>query len=133
MPLQGIRVVDLTRILSGPFCTQLLADLGAEVIKIEGPRGDPVRHQGEFVNGLSWYFAQFNRNKKSSYSTSTTKDKNTLSKLLRTADVLVENFRPGILLTWVLVNGKKKLKSTINSCQRKGVRNCGALCRPPFI
>ena len=98
MPLQGIRVVDLTRILSGPFCTQLLADLGAEVIKIEGPRGDPVRHQGEIVNGLSWYFAQFNRNKKSVVlDLYNNNDKNTLSKLLRTADVLVENFRPGIL------------------------------------
>ena len=98
MPLQGIRVVDLTRILSGPFCTQLLADLGAEVIKIEGPRGDPVRYQGEIVNGLSWYFAQFNRNKKSIVlDLYNNNDKNTLSKLLRTADVLVENFRPGIL------------------------------------
>jgi crotonobetainyl-CoA:carnitine CoA-transferase CaiB-like acyl-CoA transferase len=62
--LKGLRVIDLTRILAGPFCTQLLADLGAEVIKIEGARGDPVRQQGAIVNGLSWYFAQFNRNKK---------------------------------------------------------------------
>ena len=66
MPLSGIRVVDLTRILAGPFCTQLLADLGAEVIKVEPPgRGDPVRGQGAIKDGLSWYYAQFNRNKKS--------------------------------------------------------------------
>ena len=98
MPLKGLRVIDLTRILAGPFCTQLLADLGADVIKIEGPRGDPVRQQGIMVDGLSWYFAQFNRNKKSVvldlYGDS---DKNTLSRLLETADVLVENFRPGVL------------------------------------
>ncbi len=98
MPLKSLRVIDLTRILAGPFCTQLLADLGADVIKIEGPRGDPVRQQGIMVDGLSWYFAQFNRNKKSVvldlYGDS---DKNTLSRLLETADVLVENFRPGVL------------------------------------
>ncbi|MCK5923019.1 MAG: CoA transferase, partial [Methylococcales bacterium] len=98
MPLKSLRVIDLTRILAGPFCTQLLADLGADVIKIEGPRGDPVRQQGIMVDGLSWYFAQFNRNKKSVvldlYGDS---DKNTLSRLLETADVLVDNFRPGVL------------------------------------
>ncbi len=98
MPLKGLRVVDLTRILAGPFCTQLLADLGAEIIKIEGPGGDPVRQQGAIVNGLSWYFAQFNRNKKSVVlNLYDDGDKSTLSHLLETADVLVENFRPGIL------------------------------------
>ena len=62
MPLSGIKVVDLTRILAGPFCTQLLADLGAEVIKVEPPgRGDPVRAQGAIKDGLSWYYAPFNR------------------------------------------------------------------------
>ena len=98
MPLKGLRVVDLTRILAGPFCTQLLADLGADIIKIEGPGGDPVRQQGAIVNGLSWYFAQFNRNKKSVVlNLYDDDDKSTLSHLLETADVLVENFRPGIL------------------------------------
>jgi len=98
VPLKGLRVIDLTRILAGPFCTQLLADLGAEVIKIEGPRGDPVRQQGVIVDGMSWYFAQFNRNKKSVVlNLYDDDDKNILSRLLETADVLVENFRPGIL------------------------------------
>jgi len=98
MSLDGIRVVDLTRIISGPFCTQLLADLGAEVIKIESPKGDPLRDQGEKINDFSWYFATYNRNKKSVvldlYSDS---GREALIPVLETADVLVENFRPGVL------------------------------------
>ena len=99
MPLAGVRVVDLTRILAGPFCTQLLADLGAEVIKVEQPgRGDPVRAQGVIRDGLSWYFAQFNRNKKSiTLDLYQDEGKRVLATLLRRVDVLVENFRPGVL------------------------------------
>ena len=97
-PLHGIRVVDLTRVLSGPFCSMLLGDMGAEVIKIESPSGDPVRGQGHHKNGFSWYFAGFNRNKKSVvldlYSDEGRAD---LVRLIMTADVLVENFRPGVL------------------------------------
>jgi len=95
--LDGIRVVDLTRILAGPFCTQLLADMGAEVIKIEPPAGDPVRHQGAIVDGYSWYFAQFNRNKLSVVLDLYTEEgKADLTRLLETADVVVENYRPGV-------------------------------------
>src|SRR5499426_646194 len=99
MPLTGVRVVDLTRILAGPFCSMLLADMGAEVIKIEPPReGDPVRQQGVIVEGLSWYFAQFNRNKKSiTLDLYTDEGKAILARLLERADVLVENYRPGVL------------------------------------
>ena len=63
--LDGIKIIDLTRVISGPFCTVLLADMGAEVIKVEPPKGDNVRNQGNFVDGFSAYFSQFNRNKKS--------------------------------------------------------------------
>ena len=99
MPLSGIRVVDLTRILAGPFCTQLLADLGAEVIKVEPPgRGDPVRGQGAIRDGLSWYYAQFNRNKKSlTLDLYAEEGRAVLADLIRRADVLVENYRPGVL------------------------------------
>ena len=97
-PLDGIRVVDLTRVLAGPFCTMLLADMGAEVIKVEGPEGDPVRVQGTIRDGVSWYFASFNRNKKSVvldlYSD---EGKALLAALIETADVLVDNYRPGVL------------------------------------
>lgn len=97
--LTGIRVIDLTRILAGPFCTMLLADMGAEVIKIESPiGGDAIRTQGVIKNGMSWYFAQFNRNKKSvTLDLYTDEGKAKLSALLESADVLVENFRPGVL------------------------------------
>lgn len=98
-PLDGIRVVDLTRVLSGPFCTMLLGDMGAEVIKVEPPgQGDPVREQGGIRDGLSWYFASFNRNKKSvELDLRDPADKALLARLIAGADVLVENFRPGVL------------------------------------
>lgn len=97
-PLDGLRVIDLTRVLSGPFCTMILGDLGADVIKIEPPKGDPVRAQGTMTDGRSGYFAGFNRNKRSVvldlYSDA---GKAVLRRLLADADVLVENFRPGTL------------------------------------
>ena len=98
-PLSGIKVVDLTRILSGPFCTMLLGDMGADVIKIEGPKeGDPVRKAGAIVNDLSWYFASFNRNKRSmALDLRSEHGKDILRKLIQRSDVLVENFRPGVL------------------------------------
>ncbi|HVC55492.1 MAG TPA: CoA transferase [Stellaceae bacterium] len=99
MPLSGIRVVDLTRILAGPFCTMMLADMGAEVIKVETPGvGDPLRGQGVIKDGLSWYFAAFNRNKRSlSLNLRTDEGKAVLARLIAASDVLVENFRPGVL------------------------------------
>jgi len=96
--LDGIRVVDLTRVLSGPFCTMLLADLGADVIKVEGPEGDPTRAIGAGREGLSWYFAAFNRNKRSILlDLKRAADREVLARLIEKADVLVENFRPGVL------------------------------------
>jgi crotonobetainyl-CoA:carnitine CoA-transferase CaiB-like acyl-CoA transferase len=99
LPLSGLRVVDLTRILAGPFCTMLLADMGAEVIKIETPgAGDPVRRQGAIRDGLSWYFAAFNRNKRSlTLNLRHAEGRQVLARLIAQSDVLVENFRPGVL------------------------------------
>ncbi|HEV8678050.1 MAG TPA: CoA transferase [Stellaceae bacterium] len=99
MPLSGIRVVDLTRILAGPFCTMILADMGAEVIKIETPgQGDPLRQQGVIKEGLSWYFAAFNRNKRSlTLNLRSEEGRAVLARLIARSDVLVENFRPGVL------------------------------------
>ena len=95
--LSGIKVIDLTRVLSGPFCTMLLADMGAEVIKIEPPKGDNVRNQGDMVDGYSSYFAQFNRNKKSVIlDLYVESEKDILKSLLSDADVIVENFKAGV-------------------------------------
>lgn len=96
--LEGVRVVDLSRILSGPFCTMHLADLGAEVIKVEPPEGDPIRQQGHSIEGLSWYFAAFNRNKRSvRLNLRSAEGMEALRKLITTADVVVDNFRPGVM------------------------------------
>lgn len=100
LPLSGVRVIDLTRILSGPFCSMLLGDLGADVVKIESLEGgDAVRQQGDIVEGLSWYFAAFNRNKRSlALDLRSDRGKAVLERLLQDADILTENFRPGVLV-----------------------------------
>lgn len=97
--LNGIRILDLTRVLSGPFCTMLLADFGAEVIKVERPvLGDDSRHYGPFINGESSYFMSLNRNKKSITLNLKSEDgKAFFLELVKSADVVVENFRVGTM------------------------------------
>lgn len=98
LPLAGVKVVDLTRILSGPFCSMILGDLGADVIKVESRDGDAVRRQGDIVHGLSWYFAGFNRNKRSiTLDLRAPAGMAVLERLLQDADILTENYRPGVL------------------------------------
>jgi CoA:oxalate CoA-transferase len=98
-PLDGVTVVDLTRVLAGPYCTMMLSDLGARVIKVEHPeRGDDARHIGPFVNGVSACFASLNRGKESvALDLDERDDRLTFRTLLDEADVLVENFRPGVM------------------------------------
>ena len=99
-PLDGIRVVDLSRVVSGPFCTMSLADMGADVIKIEEPgRGDESRAFGPpFLGGESPYFLSINRNKRSCTVNLKCDDgRAILQRLVAQADVLVENFRPGAM------------------------------------
>lgn len=97
--LNGIRVLDFTRVLAGPFCTMMLGDLGAEVVKVERPEtGDDSRLFGPFVDGESAYFMSINRNKKS--ITLNLKDSRAIElvkKLIPHFDVLVENYRPGVM------------------------------------
>ncbi|WP_197411658.1 MULTISPECIES: CaiB/BaiF CoA transferase family protein [unclassified Sphingopyxis] len=103
-PLAGIRVVDLSRVLGGPYCTQVLADYGAEVIKIEPPQGDETRAWGPpFKNGVSAYFSGANRNKRSiSIDVGKPEGRDIILKLLEEADVLVHNFKSGALEKWGL-------------------------------
>ena len=99
-PLTGTTVLDLTRVLSGPYCTMMLADMGARVIKIEPPgRGDDTHGWGPpFENGESSYFMSVNRNKESlTLNVKHSEGRRILETLLDEADVLVENFRPGTL------------------------------------
>lgn len=98
-PLEGIRIIDMTRVLAGPFCTMLLGDLGAEIIKIEVPgTGDDTRGYPPFDRGVSAYFTNLNRNKKSVVlDLKEQTDKQHLWDLIMTADVIVENFKPGTM------------------------------------
>ncbi len=99
LPLEKIKVLDLTRVLAGPFCTMILSDLGAEVVKLEMPvTGDDARSFGPFKNGKSLYFVSINRNKKSiSLNLKSDKGKQIFKQLLPQFDILVENFRPGTM------------------------------------
>jgi CoA:oxalate CoA-transferase len=135
LPLAGIRIIDLTRILAGPFCTQLLADLGAGVIKIETPDGDPLREQGVKVDGLSWYFAGFNRNKRSVVlDLRSPEGLAALIELLKTADVLVENFRPDVLGKMGLTEARlKEINPQLVVCGVSGFGRTGPYAlRPSF-
>ena len=101
-PLKNILVLDLTRVLVGPYCTMILSDLGARVIKIEAPEvGDDSRKFGPFVKDNSAYFMSLNRGKESiALNLKDTNDKKIFLNILKKADVLVENFKPGTLDKW---------------------------------
>ena len=102
--LAGVKVVDLSRVLGGPYCSQILADHGAEVIKVEPPQGDETREWGPpFKDGMSAYFSGANRNKKCiALDLGKAAAREVLFKLLEKADVLLENFKPGTLEKWGL-------------------------------
>ena len=100
--LTGLKVIDCTRVLGGPYCTQILADQGATVVKVEPPQGDEVRDWGPpFKDGLSAYFAGVNRNKRSvALDLARVEGREVLFRLLDGADVLIENFKAGTLEKW---------------------------------
>ena len=101
-PLKNLLVIDLTRVLVGPYCTMILSDLGARVIKIEAPEtGDDSRKFGPFIENYSAYFMSLNRGKESiALNLKNQDDKKIFDKILSKADILVENFKPGTLEKW---------------------------------
>ncbi len=100
-PLAGFRILELGSTVAGPFCGRLLADFGAEVIKVEPPEGDPVRTMGKHVNGKSLYAASILRNKQLvSLDLRKAAARETVRRLATRCDVVVENFRPGTLEKW---------------------------------
>ena len=101
-PLKGLLVLDLTRVLVGPYCTMVLSDLGARVIKVEAPGiGDDSRKFGPFIEEQSAYFMSLNRGKESiALNLKNEDDKKIFEKILAKADILVENFKPGTLERW---------------------------------
>ena len=98
-PLSNLKILDLTRVLAGPYCTMILGDLGADVIKVEMPeKGDDARHFGPYQNGESAYFMSLNRNKRSiTLNLKHEKGKAILKRLVKEVDVIIENFRPGTM------------------------------------
>ncbi len=101
--LEGLKVIDLSRVLGGPYCGQMLADHGAEVIKVEPPQGDETRLWGPpfDAEGISAYFAGINRNKRTiALDLSKPEGREVLLKLLETADVLIDNFKTGTMEKW---------------------------------
>lgn len=95
--LSGIRVLDFTQVLAGPFCTMNLADFGAEVIKIEKPgTGDGSRIFGPFINGQSGYYTLVNRGKKG-VAIDLKKGRDIIYEMVRNCDIVVENFKPGVM------------------------------------
>src|SRR5579884_1661980 len=97
-PLEGVRVLDLSRALSGPYAGRLLADLGADVVKLEPPDGDMTRYLGQVRHGLSGLYTQLNAGKRNiCIDLDTAEGRHVALRLAATSDVVVENFRPGVL------------------------------------
>lgn len=128
--LDGIRVVDLSRVLGGPYCTQILGDHGADVLKIEPPSGDETRGWGPpFVDNVASYFLGVNRNKKGlSLDLSVPEGQDFLKLLLQDADVLVENFKPGTLEKWGFdIEGLQEMFPRLIHCRVSGFGADGPL------
>jgi CoA:oxalate CoA-transferase len=136
MPLSHIKIIDLTRFLAGPFCTMLLADMGADVIKIEAPgHGDDARYQGTVINGESGYFVGMNRNKRGmTLDLKTREGKEIFLRLVEKADVVAENFRPGVMRNLGLdYQALRKLNPRIVYCGISGFGKDGPYhLRPAF-
>ncbi|MGC4376713.1 CaiB/BaiF CoA-transferase family protein [Fictibacillus sp. Mic-4] len=128
-PLSGIRIVDLTRVLAGPFCTMILGDLGADVIKVEAPGGsDETREWGPpFAGGESAYYLCANRNKRAmTVNLKTEEGRKIIKKLINTSDVVIENFKSKTMEKWALdYETMKKANPKIIYCSITGFGHNG--------
>ncbi|MEM0084291.1 MAG: CaiB/BaiF CoA-transferase family protein [Candidatus Methanomethylicia archaeon] len=128
-PLEGIRVLDVSRVLAGPFCTMILGDLGAEVIKVEEPvKGDETRSWGPpFINGESAYYLSINRNKKSiTVNLKSEEGIEIIYRLAERSDVFIENFRPGVAERLKIdYDSIKKINPKIIYCSISGFGQTG--------
>ena len=132
LALEGIRVLDMSRLLPGPYCTSILADFGAEVIKIEEPgKGDYSRTFPPFIGNLSYWFLIVNRNKKSVVlDLKTEAGKNKFLELVKTADVVVESYRPGVMKKLgVDYETARKIHPKIVYCSMTGYGTKGPLAK----
>ncbi|MEH7336079.1 CaiB/BaiF CoA-transferase family protein [Neobacillus drentensis] len=127
--LKGVRVLDLTRVLAGPYCTMILADLGADVIKVEGPGGsDETRSWGPpFQNGVSAYYLCANRNKRSlTVNLKTEEGREIIRTLAKDADVLIHNFKTGSMENWLLdYDSLKNMNPRLVYCSITGFGETG--------
>ena len=133
-PLHGIRVLDLSRVLAGPYCTMVLGDLGADVIKVESPEGDETRGWGPpFAAGESAYYLCVNRNKRGIVADfKTAEGRDLLHGLIRRCDVLVENFRPGSLARFALdFESVSAINPSLIYCSITGFGQTGPLREKP--
>ncbi len=133
-PLQGIRVLDLSRVLAGPYCTMVLGDLGADVIKVEPPEGDETRAWGPpFAEGESAYYLCVNRNKRGIViNLKSDEGKKVLRDLALQSDVLVENFRPGTLEKFGLdFESLRELNPKLIYCSITGFGQTGSMRDKP--
>lgn len=132
-PLQGIRVLDLTQYLAGPLCTQFLADFGAEIIKIEEPKGELGRTMPPLFNGESGCFWGVNRNKKSlSLNLRQPEGKDIFCELVKIADVVIEQFRPGVMRKLGLdYESLKAINERIVFCSLSSYGQTGPLAQEP--
>ncbi|SHJ62922.1 CoA:oxalate CoA-transferase [Dethiosulfatibacter aminovorans DSM 17477] len=132
--LNGIKILDLTRVLSGPFCSMILGDMGAEITKIERPdKGDDSREVGPFVNGESTYFMSINRNKKSlAVDLRTEEGHEIFNGLVKDADVIIENYKPGTMeKLGISYDDVLKIKPDIIYCSISGYGQTGPMSDKP--
>ncbi len=131
--LSGVRVLDFSRVLAGPFCTALMADIGADIIKVEPPTGDDQRSMGAFRDGVSVSFELINRNKRSlKLDLKSDQGREIARRLAAQCDVVVENFRPGVAAKLGIdYESLRQLRPDLIYCSISGFGQSGPMAGSP--